>query len=80
LYAPLLLAAGKRERQRSIERLNDVVDMQKIAMGTFLNGLLSKDGEMQEISVFARAALRKWGAYVGEDFPASPDKGENSLD
>jgi len=66
----------KGRRQRGVSRVNDVVDMQKAAMATFFNGLLSGDGAMQEIAGFARTILRSWGAYVGDDFIAVPASGQ----
>lgn len=56
-------------RGRLLERrVNDVIDLQVAAVGTFFNGVLSGDGKLQEVSHGARHLLRLWGAYVGNDW------------
>lgn len=55
-------------------RVNDVIDMQVAAVGTFFCGVFSLDKKLQAISQTTRRILRHWGAYVGEDWspPAPP--------
>jgi hypothetical protein len=53
-------------------RLNDVVDMQVAAMGTYFNGVLSADRDLRMISNTARGVLRGFGAYVPEDWTPLP--------
>lgn len=48
-------------------RVNDVVDLQLAAIGTFFNGVASADQRLQLVSKTARRLLRDWGAYVGDD-------------
>ena len=50
------------------KRVNDAIDMQIAAVGTFFNGVLSRDKKVQEVSRGARSLLRLWGAYVGDDW------------
>lgn len=57
------------QRDRPVEkRVNDVIDLQVATVGTFFNGVLSRDKKLQEVSHAARHLLRLWGAYVGEDW------------
>jgi hypothetical protein len=57
------------QRDRLVEkRVNDVIDLQVATVGTFFNGVLSRDKKLQEVSRAARHLLRLWGAYVGEDW------------
>ncbi|MGQ3290345.1 MAG: hypothetical protein ACT6UL_21450, partial [Sphingopyxis sp.] len=56
-------------------RVNDVIDMQIAAVGTFFCGVFSLDKRLQGISQTARSILRQWGTYVGEDWsPALPQQ------
>ena len=65
----------------SLEKLvNDVIDLQLATVGTFFNGVLSRDAKLQEISQAARHLLRLWGAYVGEDWPPSHPNGNSEQD
>jgi len=50
------------------KRVNDVIDLQVAAVGSFFNGVLSADLRLQEVSRAARHLLRLWGAYVGPDW------------
>lgn len=52
---------------RKLERrLNDIVDLQLAALGTFFGGVLSEDRKLLLVSANARAILRQMDAYVGE--------------
>jgi hypothetical protein len=42
--------------------------MQVAAMGTYFNGVLSADARLQMVSNTARAVLRGFNSYVGEDW------------
>ena len=56
-------------------RVNDVIDMQVAAVGTFFCGVFSLDKRLHGISQTARSILRQWGTYVGEDWsPALPQQ------
>lgn len=58
---------------KKLERtVNDVVDMQIAAMGSYLNGILTADGRLQTISQASRDLLRGFGAYVGDDWRPLP--------
>lgn len=55
-------------------RVNDVIDKQVAALGTYFNGVLSADGDLQDTSYGARRLLRGFGAFVGDDWqPHIPD-------
>ena len=62
---------GGAANKKLARRVNDVVDMQVVAMGTFFDGVLSRDKEQQTISNTARGILRGFGAYVGDDWSAT---------
>jgi hypothetical protein len=49
-------------------RVNDVIDLQIAAMATFFNGVLSMDKQVRSVSQGARAALRNFGSFVGDDW------------
>ena len=51
------------------KRVNDAIDLQLATVGTFFNGILSRDKRLHEVSRASRHLLRLWGAYVGEDWP-----------
>lgn len=68
LYYMEWVGVGRTTGKRLPRRVNDVVDMQVAAMGTFFNGVLSADTVLQTISNTARGVLRGFGAYVGEDW------------
>lgn len=50
------------------KRVNDAIDLQIAAVGTFFEGVLSGDVQVKTVSWAARRILRSWGAYVGEDW------------
>jgi hypothetical protein len=67
-------------RNRTVEkRVNDVIDLQVATVGTFFNGVLSRDKKLQEVSRGARHLLRLWGAYVGDDW-VPPDRAEMRIE
>lgn len=68
LYYMEWVRIGRQTGKKLPLRVNDVVDMQLAAMGTFFNGVLSADENLQIISNTARGVLRGFGAYVGEDW------------
>jgi len=59
---------GRTTGKKVKHRVNDVVDMQLAALGTYFQGVLSKDDDLQNSSLAARAILRRFGAYVGDDW------------
>lgn len=68
LYYMEWVRVGRTTGKKLTRRVNDVVDMQIAAMGTFFNGVLSADAGLQVISNTARGVLRGFGAYVGDDW------------
>lgn len=72
LYYMEWVRIGRQTGKKLPLRVNDVVDMQLAAMGTFFNGVLSADANLQVVSNTARDVLRGFGAYVGEDWRAPP--------
>ena len=50
------------------KRVNDAIDLQVAAVGTFFEGTFSGDKQVRDVSFVARTLLRQWGAYVGEDW------------
>ncbi len=58
---------GRQRLGEGKSRTNDVVDMQQAAISTFFNGILSGDKKLKRVSGSARAILRGWNAYVGQD-------------
>lgn len=75
LYYMEWVRVGRTVGKKLPRRVNDVVDMQIAAMGTFFNGVLSADDNLQIVSNTARGVLRGFGAYVGTDWqpPQPPD-------
>jgi hypothetical protein len=75
LYYMEWVRVGRTVGKNLPRRVNDVVDMQIAAMGTFFNGVLSADDNLQIVSNTARRVLRGFGAYVGTDWrpPQPPD-------
>lgn len=49
-------------------RVNDVIDMQQAALGTFFDGVISRDDLVLKTSLGARAILHAYGAYVPVDW------------
>lgn len=75
LYTLGWLRVGSPTGLRVEKRVNDVIDLQVAAVGTFFNGVLSADQMLQEISQAARHLLRLWGAYVGPDWRPEEHRG-----
>lgn len=68
LYTLGWVRTGSQRDRPVKKRVNDVIDLQVATVGTFFNGVLSRDKNLQEVSRAARHLLRLWGAYVGEDW------------
>jgi hypothetical protein len=68
LYYMEWVRVGRTTGKKVERRVNDVVDMQIAAMGSYFSGVLSADIGLQTISQTARAALRQFGAYVGPEW------------
>jgi hypothetical protein len=68
LYYMEWVRVGRTTGKALPRRVNDVVDMQVAAMGTYFNGVLSADAHLQMVSNTARAVLRGFNGYVGEDW------------
>ncbi len=62
LYYMMWVRIGRQTNEKLPLRVNDVVDMQLAALGTFLDGLLSADEDLQIVSNTARGMLRSFGA------------------
>ncbi|MGY4395290.1 hypothetical protein ACVWZA_000451 [Sphingomonas sp. UYAg733] len=73
IYYILWVQQGRQTGRAEHLRVNDVIDMQLAAISTYLNGVLTGDKLVWDTSRTARAILRRYGAYVGEDWvlPAS---------
>ncbi len=73
IYYILWVQQGRQTGRAEHLRVNDVIDMQLAAISTYFNGVLSGDKLVWDTSRAARAILRRYGAYVGEDWvlPAS---------
>lgn len=67
IYYVIWVRSGRQTAQKLERRVNDVVDLQLAAMGTFFSGVISGDQRLQLVSINARKALRDWGAHVGPD-------------
>ena len=67
IYYVIWVRSGRQTAQKLERRVNDVVDLQLAAMGTFFSGVISNDQRLQLVSINARKALRDWGAYVGPE-------------
>ncbi len=72
LYTLSWIREGSSTGKNVEKRLNDAIDLQVAAAGTFFNGVLSTDKQVKWISSQARRLLRDWGAYVGEDLLLFP--------
>lgn len=70
LYTLGWVRTGSQSSPSLDRRVNDVIDLQLASVGTFFNGVLSRDSKLQEVSQAARHLLRLWGAYVGKDWRA----------
>lgn len=71
IYYIFWVQNGRQTGRAEHLRVNDVVDMQLAAMGTYFNGVLSTDALVWNTSQAVRAILRQFGAYVGEDWIVS---------
>lgn len=80
LYYMEWVRIGRQTGRKLPLRVNDVVDMQLAALGTFFNGVLSADENLQIVSNTARGVLRGFGAYVGEDWrvPSVPPESDSA--
>ncbi len=68
VYYILWVQQGRQTGRAEHLRVNDVIDMQLAAISTYFNGVLSGDKLVWDTSRIVRAILRKYGAYVGEDW------------
>lgn len=80
LYTLGWVRTGSQSSPQIEKRVNDVIDLQIATVGTFFNGVLSRDAKLQEVSQAARHLLRLWGAYVGEDWSPSLPTGRSARD
>lgn len=67
IYYVIWVQSGRQTAQKLERRVNDVVDLQLAAMGTFFSGVISNDRRLHLVSTNARKGLREWGAYVGPE-------------
>ncbi|MEO8723963.1 MAG: hypothetical protein ABI395_10670 [Sphingobium sp.] len=76
IYYIFWVQQGRQTGRAEHLRVNDVIDMQLAAISTYFNGVLSGDKLVWDTSRAARAILRRYSAYVGEDWvlPASLSK------
>jgi len=68
LYTLSWIRDGSHTGKEVEKRVNDAIDMQLAAAGTFFNGILSADKQVKAVSLGARRLLRLWGGYLGEDW------------
>lgn len=68
IYYLLWVQTGRQTGYAERLRINDVIDLQLAALSTYFNGVLSNDALVQDASRIARAILRGYGAYVGDDW------------
>lgn len=82
LYYMEWVRIGQQTGKKLPLRVNDVVDMHLAAIGTYFNGVLSADGNLQIVSNTARGVLRGFGAYVGDDWrlPQPPQESDVAID
>lgn len=62
------ISEGAGRGKKIEKRVNDAIDLQVAAVGTFFEGVLSGDKQVANTSSAARSILRSWGAYVGDDW------------
>lgn len=67
IYYLMWVQTGRQTGLNLERRVNDVVDLQVAALGTFFNGVVSQDRRLKFVSLNVRKGLRDWGAYVGLD-------------
>jgi hypothetical protein len=72
IYYIKWVQVGRQTGKKLERRVNDVVDMQLAAMGTYFNGVMSLDKDLQFVSKAARDVLRHFGAFVGWDWTLPP--------
>jgi hypothetical protein len=68
IYYILWVQNGRQVGRAQHLRVNDVIDMQLAAIGTYFNGILSTDRLVRNTSHTVRAVLRQFGAFVAEDW------------
>ena len=71
------IGEGAGRGKKVEKRVNDAIDLQVAAVGTFFEGVLSGDKQVANTSSAARSILRAWGAYVGEDWQHPDLAGES---
>jgi len=71
------IGEGAGRGKKVEKRVNDAIDLQVAAVGTFFEGVLSGDKQVANISSAARSILRAWGAYVGKDWQHPDLAGES---
>src|SRR3546814_18411759 len=57
------IGEGASRGQKLEKRVNDAIDLQVVAVGTFFEGAFSGDKQVRDVSLVARSLLRHWGAY-----------------
>ena len=68
IYTLSWIGEGAGRGKKLERRVNDAIDLQVAAVGTFFEGVLSNDRQVSNISFVVRKLLRQWGAYVGRDW------------
>ena len=76
LYTIDWMQKGEHPRNTD-KRVNDVIDLQITAIGTYFEGTFTNDQKARRLIGAARAILRNWNAYVGEDWQHPDLIGEN---
>ncbi|MBL4717441.1 MAG: hypothetical protein OSA41_04115 [Erythrobacter sp.] len=62
------IGEGAGRGKKLERRVNDAIDLQVAAVGTYFEGAFSGDKQVRDVSFVARTLLRQWGAYVGDDW------------
>ncbi|MBW4331722.1 hypothetical protein KY084_12660 [Stakelama sp. CBK3Z-3] len=71
------IGEGAGRGKKVDKRVNDAIDLQVAAVGTFFEGVLSRDKQVANTPSAARSILRAWGAYVGKDWQHPDWAGES---
>lgn len=71
------ISDGAGRGKKVEKRVNDAIDLQVAAIGTFFEGVLSADKQVAGTSSVVRSILRSWGAYVGDDWQHPDLAGEH---
>lgn len=71
------IGEGAGRGKKLEKRVNDAIDLQVAAVGTFFEGAFSGDKHVHDVSFVARNLLRQWGAYVGHDWQHSDLAGQS---